>query len=231
MATLETILGDRLNVSLLRWLSASQAGLTGNGIAQRLGAHQSSVRKALERLVVTGVVTRRDVGRAASYALDEKLAVVRQIILPLFAKEQELWREMERQLRAVAARAVPPARAIILFGSVARRERGSRDIDLLVISPARSANETVRDRIVAGTSRLARRYGLPIGLTVLAASQLDAPAIRSLLSEVKRDGVLLAGSLPRSLTGMAAAARAAGSRQSRVRARAVRRRPSRSTGS
>ena len=231
MATLETIFGDRLNVSVLRWLSASQGGLTGNGIAQRLGAHQSSVRKALERLVATGVVTRRDVGRAAAYALDENLAVVRQIILPLFAKERELWQEMERQLRAVAARAVPPARTIILFGSVARRERGSRDIDLLVISPARAANETVRDLIVARTSRLTRRYGLPIGLTVLAEPELGTAAIRSLLTEVKRDGVLLAGSLPRLLAGLGAVAREAGKHQLKDRSRAALTRRSRSAHS
>jgi predicted nucleotidyltransferase len=202
VATLETILGDRLNISVLRWLAASRGGLTGNGIAKRLGAHQSSIRKALERLVTTGVVTRRDFGRSAAYALDENLAVVRKILIPMFGKERELWEELQSHLRLVATTVVPPARSIILFGSGARGQRDPQDIDLLVITPARTQNEKVRDLVIARTERISRRYGLPIGLIVMAEPELAAAAHRKLVEEVKRDGVRLAGSVPRALTGV-----------------------------
>ena len=200
MIALESILGDRLNVSVLRRLAASRAGLTGNGVARLLGAHQSSVRKALERLVETGVVTRRDVGHAASYALDERLGMVRDVLIPLFEREDRLRRDLHAQVRLAAAKLVPPARSVLLFGSVARAEPAPRDIDLLVVSPSRADTESIRDLTLSITERITHRFGLPIGLVVIAEPDLRSAPPRSLVTEVKRDGILLAGEIPQSMT-------------------------------
>ena len=78
MLPLEDVFGDRLNVTVLRLLAQVAGGLSGNGVARRLGLQQSAVRKALERLVARGVVTRTDVGRTAAYALDARREVVRR---------------------------------------------------------------------------------------------------------------------------------------------------------
>ncbi|HXC25519.1 MAG TPA: winged helix-turn-helix domain-containing protein, partial [Gemmatimonadaceae bacterium] len=63
MIVLDDVLGSRVNIAILRYLSAIQGGLSGNDIAKRLEIQQSSARQALERLVDTGVITRTDVGR------------------------------------------------------------------------------------------------------------------------------------------------------------------------
>jgi predicted transcriptional regulator len=65
MQTLEDVLGSRVNIAVLRYLTAVSGSLSGNKIANRLGLQQSSVRLAFERLVEAGVVTRTDVGRSA----------------------------------------------------------------------------------------------------------------------------------------------------------------------
>ncbi len=51
---------------MLRLLGRLAGGLSGNAVARRLGLQQFAVRKALERLVARGLVTRTDVGRAAT---------------------------------------------------------------------------------------------------------------------------------------------------------------------
>ena len=84
MLPLEDVFGDRLNMSVLRQLSQILGGVSGNGLARRLGLQQSAVRKALERLVERGVVTRTDVGRTAAYAVDDRREVVRRVVLPAF---------------------------------------------------------------------------------------------------------------------------------------------------
>ena len=90
MQTLEDVLGSRINIAVLRYLTAIRGSLSGNEIAKRLRLQQSSVRLALERLVETGVVTRTDVGRSAGYELDQRLAFVRALLIPLFREETQL---------------------------------------------------------------------------------------------------------------------------------------------
>ena len=87
MPTLEDALGSRANITLLRFLTAVRGPLSGNEIAGRLGLPQSSVRKALQRLIETGLVTRIDIGRNAGYELDQNLAFVRMALIPLFRYE------------------------------------------------------------------------------------------------------------------------------------------------
>src|SRR5262245_46150035 len=89
MQVLEDILGSRINISILRYLTAIRVPLSGNEIATRLSLQQSSVRKALERLVAARVLTRTDVGRSAAYQFNHGQAFQRSILVPLFHAETQ----------------------------------------------------------------------------------------------------------------------------------------------
>src|SRR5262245_34233192 len=133
MQTIDDILGSRVNIAILRHLSAIRGGLSGNEIANRLGLRESSVRKALGRLVASGIVTRVDVGKSAAYEIDRDLEFYRSVIEPLFRAENQLQDKLIRLLLQEIGRLQPKPQAVILFGSVARGARDFRDVDLLCV--------------------------------------------------------------------------------------------------
>jgi len=200
VATLEAILGDRLQITVLRWLSKVRGPTSGNAIARRLGVPQSSARLALERLVETGVVTRIDIGRSAGYALNEHLAVVRSVILPLFRREDQLQAAQLHEL-LLASNALP-ARFVALFGSLARGDREYRDIDLLVVSTSREQHEALQDRLADLAARVERRFGVPLSPVIVSEADLAAGRARELVAEVRTNGIGLAGSPPAELAGI-----------------------------
>lgn len=202
MPVLEDILGSRINIAILRFLTAVHGGLSGNEIAKRLGLRQSSARQALERLVQAGVISRNDVGRSAVYALDRQLAFQSSVLVPLFDAELQQRRNVIRELVAGCRKLSPPPLAVILFGSLARAERSFRDIDLLCVVARASEKPALRDSVAQVFERLVRRYKIPISPIVVTSRQLRSPGLASLKREVRRDGMLLHGEVPSILKGI-----------------------------
>jgi predicted nucleotidyltransferase/DNA-binding HxlR family transcriptional regulator len=206
MSTLETILGDRLQITILRWLSNIQRPMSGNAIARRLEIPQSSARLALERLVDAGIITRTDIGRSAGYTLNDRLAVVQRIILPLFKREAQLRTTLLDELAQLSSTLVhaidSPATFVALFGSLARGDRAYRDIDLLVVHPSRDHYERLRDIIVDLARPIERRFGVPVRPVLVSEADLDTGHAHHLAVEVHIDGVALAGVPPATLVGL-----------------------------
>src|SRR5689334_6830657 len=117
MQELEDILGSRNKIAILRYLTSVRHGMSGNEIAERLGLRQSSVRPALESLVKTGIVTRVDIGRSASYSVDKELVFTKSVLIPLFQEESKLRVRVIRDLAHECKKLTPKPRAVILFGS------------------------------------------------------------------------------------------------------------------
>lgn len=114
MQTLEDVLGSRVNLAVLRYLSAVSGGQSGNEIAKRLGLQQSSVRLALERLVEAGVVIRNDIGRSAAYKVDQRLAFVRTVLVPLFRAEAKLRDRLLSSIARDSRRLKPKPHAVVV---------------------------------------------------------------------------------------------------------------------
>src|SRR5207248_996106 len=190
---LEDLFGERLNVTVLRLLSQVRAGMSGNAIARRLDLHQSAARKALERLVERGVVTRTDVGRSASYALDTRRAIVRHIVLPVFRAEAALGRLLQERLQHVTRELDPAPVAVVLYGSTARAARTPRDVDLLVVLQRANHEQPARIALLEAVRPIERSFQVAVNPVVLTARELDARADDPLVTAIATDGVLLAG--------------------------------------
>lgn len=199
MLPLEDVFGDRLNVTVLRLLSQIAGGVSGNGVARRLGLQQSAVRKALERLVERGVVTRTDVGRTAAYALDTRREVVRRVVLPAFRAEARLGERLRRALQRAALALRPRPAAVVLYGSVARGAPHPGDVDLLVI-PARAADEEpLRAALLDAVRPVEVRFRLAVHPVVMTAAELAARRDDPLVAAIAADGLLLSGRAPKPL--------------------------------
>ncbi len=202
MQTLESVLGTRVNLAVLRFLSAVNGALSGNEIAKRLGIQQSSVRLALERLVETGVITRNDIGRSAAYQLDQRLIFVQTVLLPLFRAEAALH---ERLLNAIArgcAKLKPRPQAVVLFGSAARGARDFRDVDLLCIATKDGDKAPIHDGVADVFGQFQREFKVPISAVVATSRELRATKLEAVAREARRDGVLVFGTAPADLSGV-----------------------------
>ena len=202
MQTLESLLGTRVNLAVLRYLSAVNGALSGNEIAKRLGLQQSSVRLALERLVEAGVVTRNDIGRSAAYQLDQRLAFVQTVLLPLFRAEAKLH---ERLLHAIArgcTKLKPRPHAVVVFGSAARGARDFRDVDLLCIATREDDKAPIHDGVADVFGQFQREFKVPISVVVATSGELRATRLEAVAREARRDGILVFGTAPADLSGV-----------------------------
>jgi predicted nucleotidyltransferase len=202
MQTLEDVLGSRINLTVLRYLMVTRGGMSGNQIAGRLGLQQTSVRLALERLVKTGVVTRRDVGRSAAYEMDEDLVFVRTVLVPLFRAESHLRNRLMNSLVQGSRKLVPPPTAVVLFGSAARGERNFRDVDLLCVVVRDNDKLPLQDRVAGAYGQVQKEFNVPVSALVATDTELRTPRLEALRQEVRRDGVLLCGTVPEALHGI-----------------------------
>ena len=199
MQTLEDVLGSRINIAVLRYLTAISGRLSGNEIAKRLRLQQSSVRIALERLVETGVVTRADVGRSAGYEVDQRLAFVRTLLIPLFRDETQLHDRLIGALVRGSEKLGPQPSAVVLFGSSARGARDFRDIDLLCIVVKDRDKSLLHDAIAGAYSQVQREFKVPVSAVVATDAELGSPKLESVVEEARQDGLLLFGTAPRQL--------------------------------
>ncbi|MGZ8379129.1 MAG: MarR family transcriptional regulator [Gemmatirosa sp.] len=193
MLPLEDVFGDRLNVTVLRLLSQMASGMSGNGLARRLGLQQSAVHKALERLVARGIVTRSDVGRAAAYTLDDRREVVRRVVLPAFRAEARLTERLRwaLQRRALALRPAPAA--VVLYGSVARGDPAPGDVDLLVVLVHAADEEPVRAALLDAMRVVEVRFQLAVQPVVLTTAELATRKSDPLITAIAAEGLLLSG--------------------------------------
>jgi predicted nucleotidyltransferase len=193
MLPLEELFGERLSITVLRLLTQVEGGMSGNAIARRLALQQSAVRKALERLVARGVVTRVDIGRSASYALDTRREVVRRLVLPVFQAEAALGERLRETLRRAAEQLRPAPAAVVLYGSVAREARAPGDVDLLVVLHQDEDEEPVRSTLLDAVRGVEVRFQVAVNPVVLTIAELHARAADPLITAVAAEGVLLAG--------------------------------------
>jgi predicted nucleotidyltransferase len=202
MQTLEDVLGSRINIAVLRYLTAISGSLSGNEISKRLRLQQSSVRLALERLVETGIVTRADVGRSAGYEIDQRLAFVRTLLIPLFREETQLRDRLIGTLVRGSEKLEPQPSAVVLFGSLARGVRDFRDIDLLCVVAKDRDKSLLHDAIAVAYNQVQREFKVPVSAVVATDAELGSPKLESVVGEARRDGLLLFGIAPRQLRSM-----------------------------
>ena len=128
-----TVITPTLDGDVLAALAGGEVEVSGRELHRLVGhSSEEGVRRAAERLVRQGVVSRQDVGRARLYKLNPEhlaAAAIQSLV--------SLRGELIQRLRDHVAAWEPPAAAVVLFGSVAMREATeSSDLDLLVVRGA-----------------------------------------------------------------------------------------------
>lgn len=169
---------------VLRVLALAEADFTPGQLREVVGDHSvAGIRRALDRLVLQGVVHRRPAGRAYLYSLNrEHLAAD-----PVIALARSRERLIERLTAHVNVWPEPPLFGA-LFGSAARSDHSpNSDLDLLLVHPD-SADADVWGSLVSELSAAATRWtGNDARVLQYSAADIvarpDEPVLLSIIDE------------------------------------------------
>jgi predicted nucleotidyltransferase len=193
---LDYVLGTPNKVAALRALATLSYSPTGLELAQRLHRAVGALTRALHELADEGVVLERPVGAAITYALNEHHPLVRELLLPLFRGEAQLFeRVVGPQIRELQEALGPHLLSVWLYGSQARHEdHPGSDSDLLVIV---DADEAALRASALRAPREAMELGRPdrVETLILTLARLRewADMHHPLLENALRDGYALVG--------------------------------------
>ena len=192
---LDTILGQRSKIRILRLLSFEQGQLTIRGIAQKIGLTVPNVSRALRELEIEGIVISQQTGKAIPYSLNKKHYLVNSVVLPMFKKETAIKKELVKFLKR---RLDQPIESFILFGSLARKqEKAISDIDILFVIADKLDKKLIEKEILAQNADIVYRFGNSISPIVMTISEFLTKTKKkdSLLSEILKEGEILDGKI------------------------------------
>ncbi len=118
-APLNSVFGTEANVRIMRAIALSPMPLTSGEIARTAGLQPSGVRRALDRLVDTGVVVRVGFGKRRLVQLARKHPLASPI-REIFAAEKERAENLFAAIQQQAATLSPPPHSVWVYGNLAR---------------------------------------------------------------------------------------------------------------
>lgn len=190
---LDTILGTRSRIRLLRLLHARQAPVSGREAARLAGLSHHGIQ-SLDELTGMGIVIRREASGQNLYTFNEEHALA-SAVADLFEAERRQTNELMARLAEILEETGGVATAAA-FGSAARGDAGPEsDFDVLVLVEGESRVRAVHDAISNAAPALRRRFGSRVSPVVLSVERArrqyqDGPGF---LGEALEDARSIAG--------------------------------------
>jgi predicted nucleotidyltransferase len=188
---LNDILGNRVQVKLLRVLVRTKASFTGRELARLIGNSQNQTSLALRELERNGLVVWQSAGRSHLYSIDTDNILVTDFLEAGFRLEDTL---LDRLTSIFVDEIGKDLASLVLFGSVAREEeKPNSDIDLVVVVSDKADLDLVEDRVAEASMKVARRFGNQAMPIVVKKSEYDKKmkSISSFWKEVADTGINL----------------------------------------
>jgi DNA-binding transcriptional ArsR family regulator len=198
--TIESILGTRSRLAVLRVLRGVRVPLNASQIAARTGLTRPAVASVLDHLGDMGIVRSSSAGRANVHLLERDNVYVTRLIEPLFQAEESIPDAMLDDLRSAFE---DSAESVVLFGSYGRGDQqDTSDVDLVLVAGDREGKETLERAVDEYGPGFRARFGATLSPLVYEAREAaslwrTAPGLAESLG---RDAVVVAGTAPRDWT-------------------------------
>ncbi len=185
-AILDSLLGSRSKVRLLRVMLNDGAESTEAELARKVTMSPNTVNLALRDLVELGVVHVRKIGTANVHSLN-KDSFVLELLGRAFSDEFHLQDELLKLIRKNTSN----DRSVVLFGSYARNQATIQsDMGLLVIVDNK---QKANQRLVELELLAYRYFHTPLSIIKLTPKELKAKWNKPYMKNVRSDGVLVRG--------------------------------------
>jgi hypothetical protein len=187
------VIAPTLDGDVLATLARGEIEVSGRELARQVAyGSPEGIRRAADRLVIQGTVSRRAAGGAHLYSLNREHLAARHI-----EGLANLRGELIDRLRATIAGWAQPPLSVFLFGSVARSEASAEsDLDLLVVRPSRSDpdRDDWREQLLELQRSASAWTGNDARVVEYGEDELDDASADPLLTEVATNGIDLYGS-------------------------------------
>ena len=177
---------------ILAVLANTDSDLTMRTVADLSGTSVGSASNVLNRLVMLGLVERREAGSSSLVRLSKENEAARLVV----ALSSLRSRVIER-MRAEAKKLRPAPESLFLFGSFARGEATeTSDLDVLAITT--TDQPSLAESLGRWCEASSRVAGNPVALITLSKREWSRQlkSSNALWTNIARGGILLAGSLP-----------------------------------
>jgi predicted nucleotidyltransferase len=191
-----SVVAPTLDGDVLAVLAGADEEFTGRRIHRVLGhGSEHGVRKAADRLVEQGIVTRRQAGQAKLYSLNRG-HLAAPYVEGLGSLRLQLINRLKESVRAWKK---PPA-VVFLFGSVARGDAGvESDLDLLVVRRIDTQEESSpwQDQLAALEREATVWTGNEARVIEYGKRDLADPDVRGVAEAALEEGIPIHGGRPR----------------------------------
>jgi predicted nucleotidyltransferase len=194
--SIESLLGSRSRVRVLRVLRGVRVPLNASQIAVRARLSQPAVTTVLRELGSMEIVASSPAGRAWVHWLVRDNIYVERVIEPLFAAEETMPDLLTKDLQDAFGDVTV---AIVLFGSYARGDQDdTSDIDVVLVAKDSEMKTATEEAVEAESSELRRRYGVTLSPLVYDMDEAATLWQRSpsLFASIERDAVVVCGLAP-----------------------------------
>lgn len=182
---------------VLAALLRNHVPLTGARVAALAERGETQVRAVLRRLAQHGLVDVERHGQSYTYMVNRD-----HVLVPGLEALQQAMPTVEGSVRALVDGWTDPPASLVMFGSAARRDGDAdSDVDLLLVrsDDIDADDETWAKQRHQLAQSIERRTGNAVQVVELSTAEL-AQAVRRkepLISQLRADGIVLAGSDPR----------------------------------
>jgi len=190
---LDDLLGQKSKVRILRYLANSGLELNGRQIAYEIGMSPWVCHQALGELQDQGILVMRNVGNTHLYRINREHYLVRELLLPLFQKEQRL---LDTVIAAITDGLPASVVSLILYGSVARSEEEPfSDIDILAVTATEEDVPLVEQFFLQKNEAIVPCFGNTLSALVMSSAELSSrlDAGEPLITEILQTGRVIYG--------------------------------------
>ncbi len=187
-APVTAILNNKTKVTCLRFLYKYPANMTGRELAKMVRGSPSTIHRAMKELADEQIVTFKNIGNAHIYEINRGNLIVKEILIPIFEKEENLLRDFLEELAGHIQSSPLKSRivSVALFGSVhEKKEKPDSDIDLFVLVKEPQDRKKVEDLIFEIDSKTRLQVNMGIEPYVKSIGEFktdkDLEVIKSIL--------------------------------------------------
>ncbi|MBU4193647.1 MAG: nucleotidyltransferase domain-containing protein [Actinobacteria bacterium] len=191
---LNEILGNKVQVKLLRVLVRTKSSFTGRELARLIGHSQNQTRLALEELERNGLVVWQSAGRSHLYSADKDNIIITDLLEAGFRLEDNLLNQLAAGFFEEVGKDLV---SVVLFGSVAKgEEKPDSDVDLVVVVRDKVDLKSIEDLVAEASVKVAQRFGNQTTAIVVKKSDYEQKMKqkKGFWREVAKTGVKLSPS-------------------------------------